>query len=117
MTEAAEAALARITTVLFDFAGVLTSSPWGAIAGAGGGDLELLIGPYDEDTDHPWHRLERGEMAIVDWAAERHATRRARRGVEVDFAPLGAMLGEMAVHEPGRRTGPAAPRRGLPASG
>src|SRR3954471_12028469 len=24
----------------------------------------LCFGPYDEDTDHAWHRLERGELAL-----------------------------------------------------
>ena len=66
-----------IRAVLFDFAGVLTSSPWGALAAAGGGDLELIIGSYEEDTDHPWHQVERGEMTIVDWMT---AVQRARRG-------------------------------------
>ena len=87
-----------ITTVLFDFAGVITSSPWGALAAAGGGDLELLIGSYEEDTDHPWHRVERGEMAIQDWAAE-IAEMGKEQGVEVDFGPLAALLGEMTVHQ------------------
>jgi epoxide hydrolase-like predicted phosphatase len=88
-----------ITTVLFDFAGVVTSSPWGALAAAGGGDLELLIGTYEEDTDHPWHRVERGELAIADWAVEITALGK-ERGVEVDFTPLQALLGEMTIHEP-----------------
>jgi len=97
MSEAAEAAPARITTVLFDFAGVLTSSPWGAMTAAGGGDLELLIGSYEEDGDHPWHQVERGEMAISDWATA-VTEEAARRGAAVDFGVLGALLGEMAVH-------------------
>jgi putative hydrolase of the HAD superfamily len=88
-----------ITAVLFDFAGVLTSSPWIAMTAAGGGNLELLIGSYEEDTDHPWHQVERGELAIADWAAAVTETGRAQ-GVEVDFAPLQAMLGEMTLHEP-----------------
>lgn len=87
-----------ITTVLFDFAGVLTTSPWGALAAAGGGDLELMIGPYDEDTDHPWHRVERGELDIADWITE-ITLLAAGAGVEVDFAPLQALLGEMQVHD------------------
>jgi putative hydrolase of the HAD superfamily len=95
---AAPAPSRTITAVLFDFAGVLVSSPWGAMAAAGGGDLELLIGPYDEDGDHPWHQVERGELDIGDWATE--ITRRgAEAGIEVDFAPLAALLGEMTVHE------------------
>lgn len=95
---AASTPTGAVTTVLFDFAGVLVSSPWGAMAAAGGGDLELLIGPYDEDGDHPWHQVERGELDIGDWATE--ITRRGEAaGVEVDFAPLAALLGEMTVHE------------------
>ena len=86
-----------ITAVLFDFAGVLTSSPWIAMTAAGGGNLELLIGSYEEDTDHPWHQVERGEMAIKDWMTAVTETGKAE-GIEVDFSPLAAMLGEMTLH-------------------
>ncbi len=96
MTAAAEP-MKSITTVLFDFAGVLTSSPWGALTAAGGGNLELMIGPYDEDTDHPWHRVERGELAITDWAEE-VTTMATEVGVEIDFSVLAALLGEMTIH-------------------
>jgi putative hydrolase of the HAD superfamily len=91
--------MTSITAVLFDFAGVLTSSPWGALAAAGGGNLELLIGSYEEDTDHPWHQVERGEMAIADWATAVSETGR-QQGIEVDFTPLQALLGDMTLHEP-----------------
>ena len=88
-----------IRAVLFDFAGVLTSSPWGALAAAGGGNLELIIGTYEQDTDHPWHQVERGEMTIVDWmTAVQHLGE--EQGVEVDFSPLRALLGDMTVHDP-----------------
>lgn len=100
MTAAAEPTIGpttAITTVLFDFAGVLTSSPWGALTAAGGGNLELMIGPYDDDTDHPWHRVERGELAITDWVAEITALG-AEAGIEIDFSVLAALLGEMTVH-------------------
>lgn len=87
-----------ITTVLFDFAGVLTSSPWEAMAAAGGGDLELLIGSYEEDGDHPWHRVERGEISIVDWVTQ--VTEEAnRRGAALDFSVLQQLLGGMTVHQ------------------
>ena len=56
-----------IQAILFDFSGVLTTSPWPALTATAGGDLELLVGPYHEDTDHPWHRLERGEITIKQW--------------------------------------------------
>lgn len=91
--------MTSITAVLFDFAGVLTSSPWIAMTAAGGGNLELLIGSYEEDTDHPWHQVERGEMAIKDWMTAVTETGKAE-GIEVDFTPLAAMLGGMTLHEP-----------------
>jgi putative hydrolase of the HAD superfamily len=96
---AADAGVGAVSTVLFDFAGVLASSPWAAIAAAGGGSLELLIGDYAEDTDHPWHQVERGEMAVADWAA---AIMRMgeEQGVVVDFSPLESLMGEMTVREP-----------------
>jgi len=93
----ASAPAGAISTVLFDFAGVLTSSPWGALAEAGGGNLELMIGSYEEDTDHPWHRVERGELAIVDWVTEVTALG-AAAGTEIDFSLLQALLSEMTVH-------------------
>jgi putative hydrolase of the HAD superfamily len=88
-----------IRAVLFDFAGVLTSSPWGALAAAGGGNLELIIGTYEQDTDHPWHQVERGEMTIVDWMTAVQQLGE-EQGVEVDFSPLRALLGDMTVHDP-----------------
>jgi putative hydrolase of the HAD superfamily len=89
----------KIRAVLFDFAGVITSSPWAALAAAGGGDLELIIGTYEEDTDHPWHQVERGEMTILDWMTAVTELGEAQ-GVTVDFSPLRALLGEMTVHDP-----------------
>ena len=62
-----------IRAVLFDFGGVFTVSPFAIFAQAAaelGAEtdhvLGLVFGPYDQDTDHPWHRLERGEMTLGD---------------------------------------------------
>ncbi len=62
----------RTDAVLFDFGGVFTASPFGATEEFGralGTDparlLEIVFGPYDQDTDHPWHRVERGELDLV----------------------------------------------------
>lgn len=90
--------MSAIRAVLFDFAGVITSSPWGAMTAAGGGNLELLIGSYEDDGDHPWHRVERGEIPIADWAVAVTEMGKAQ-GIEVDFAPLQSMLGEMTINE------------------
>ena len=62
-----------VQAVLFDFGGVFMPSPFAAVRAFGerqGIDpdrvLELLFGAYDRDTDHPWHRLERGELSLID---------------------------------------------------
>ena len=80
----------NVEAVLFDFGGVFTPSPFGAMEafgaeiGARPGQLqEIVFGPYHEDTDHPWHRLERGELTLVDARDEIMALGRAQ-GIEVD---------------------------------
>jgi epoxide hydrolase-like predicted phosphatase len=62
-----------VQAVLFDFGGVFMPSPFAAVRAFGasqGADpervLEILFGAYDRDTDHPWHRLERGELSLLD---------------------------------------------------
>ncbi len=82
----------RIRAVLFDFGGVFTPSPfdgarnYGAQIGASPERvLELVFGPYHEDTDHPWHRLERGEIALVD---ARNAIVELGRAEGVDADPF-----------------------------
>ena len=66
-----------IEAILFDFGGVFTLSPFAAVRLAaeklgieGDVALGLCFGPYDEDTDHAWHRLERGELALEEARAE-----------------------------------------------
>lgn len=78
--------------VLFDFGGVFTDSPFEAFESAAaeiGSTPEQLVplvfGSYDEDTDHPWHRLERGEISIGD---ARSAIIEHGRREGVDFDPL-----------------------------
>ncbi|MBU6283399.1 HAD family phosphatase [bacterium] len=63
---------ARLEAVLFDFGGVFLDSPFAAVREFGeragipdDGVLELVFGRYDADTDHPWHRLERGEIDFL----------------------------------------------------
>jgi epoxide hydrolase-like predicted phosphatase len=57
--------------VLFDFGGIYSASPFGAfetfaaeIGVPATTVLEIVFGPYDRDTDHAWHRLERGEITL-----------------------------------------------------
>lgn len=94
----------RFDAVVFDFSGVVVSSAFDAIAdtvaGAGSREaaLTLLLGPYDEDTDHLWHRVERGEVPISEWigwvggAAE-------EAGLTIDWAAFAGMLGKLVVNE------------------
>src|SRR5262245_66540918 len=87
-----------IDAVLFDFSGVLTTSPWACIAATAGGDLEMVVGPYHEDTDHPWHRLERGEITIEEWLPATVALSEAA-GPEVDPAPLYELSATLKVDD------------------
>ena len=78
--------------MLFDFGGVFTPSPFDGARNYGaqiGADpqrvLELVFGPYHEDTDHPWHRLERGETTLL---AARSAILELGRAENVDADPF-----------------------------
>jgi len=79
-----------IKAILFDFGGVLTPSPfstlraWHAEQGLDpAAALRTLFGPYDQDTDHPWHQLERGEISAAD-AMRRIKASAADQGFDVD---------------------------------
>ena len=87
-----------IQAVLFDFSGVLTTSPWPTITASAGGDMTFLTGPYHEDTDHPWHRLERGEISIDEWLAAVNAAA-ADAGRTLDLTPMQTLLTDLAVHD------------------
>ncbi len=76
--------------VLFDLGGVFTDSPFSAARGLGqelGAEpahvLEVVFGPYHQDTDHPWHRLERGELSL-EAARSEIIELGAREGIEID---------------------------------
>jgi len=64
-----------IEAVLWDFGGVFTQSPFHHLddyaTGLGTtGDVlvDLVLGYHLPDGDHPWHRLERGELTLADAA-------------------------------------------------
>lgn len=79
-----------IDTVIFDLGGVLTAN----------GRLDdftkrftehdprlvstLLMGDYAADTDHPWHRLERGE---ITWEENRRLNRQALADAGIELPP------------------------------
>jgi epoxide hydrolase-like predicted phosphatase len=88
-----------LKAVIFDFGGVFTLSPFPVIADAApefgltpDAAVEMCFGNYDQDGDHPWHRLERGELSLEDARAELAAIAR-ENGVEVDFLSLFARMG------------------------
>ncbi len=93
--------MAKVEAVLWDVGGVFLPSPFSHIRDHGesigmDGDelLALVFGPYHEDTDHPWHRLERGQLTFEACNAELVALA-AEAGHDVDpIAVLMAMGGD-----------------------
>ena len=90
---------------MFDFNGVLTTSPFdhmAALGTAAGVDgqvvLDLMLGPYDEDTDHAWHRFERGEITAQEYGVDLF-TRAKEAEVELDFTSLADMMSRLEVHD------------------
>jgi epoxide hydrolase-like predicted phosphatase len=95
-----------IEAVVFDFGGVLTAASPFELLGALGADagvapevlLELLLGPYHEDTDHAFHRMERGEISAMDWFAEASQAV-AEVGVQLDMGRMGDAFRALGVHD------------------
>ncbi|MDZ7676780.1 MAG: HAD family phosphatase [Acidimicrobiales bacterium] len=95
----------RFDAVVFDFSGVMVSSAFTAI-GAAAADhdmdedefLEYLLGPYAEDTDHAWHKAERGEIGIYDWITDT-MSRAESDGLGLDLGFMASMLGELEVYD------------------
>jgi len=92
--------LANFDAVMWDFGGVFSESPFSALdAIARERDIEpalfreAVFGSYDQDGDHPWHRLERGE---IDFMAAREGIMKAARarGFEADPVELFTRMGE-----------------------
>lgn len=92
--------------VIFDFGGVFIDSPFDAMVNAAeqrGLDpqqlLDVVFGPYDQDTDHPWHRLERGEITVVEARDEIMAASVAGGGPEIDPFTLLAELSGSEIRD------------------
>src|SRR5262245_2565378 len=86
--------MSEFEAVLWDFGGVFTASPFVAVnAYALAQDAEperfgeVLFGSYDADTDHVWHQLERGEVALLDAMMRIQADAEAA-GFRLDFGEL-----------------------------
>lgn len=95
----------RFDAVVFDFSGVMVSSAFTAI-GAAAADhdmdedefLEYLLGPYAQDTDHAWHKAERGEIGIYDWITDT-MSRAESDGLGLDLGFMASMLGDLEIYD------------------
>jgi len=88
-----------LDAVCFDYGGVFTPSPFRAAhayAHAQGADPDVMVrivfGPYHADTDHAWHRLERGELGFADALREIAADAEAA-GLRFDTGELFSSMG------------------------
>ena len=87
----------EIDAALFDFGGVLVRE--GSVNDfarmAPHADPEVVlrhaVGPYHEDHDHPWHRVERGELDMAEWYTLTVAAL-AEAGIDVVIPTSGSVL-------------------------
>lgn len=86
----------KIDAVFYDFGGVFTAAPFpemerfGEEIGAAPGQIaSLMFGPYSEDTDHPWHQLERGEIPFTQ---AREAIMQQALAEGFEFDPLQVLM-------------------------
>ncbi len=86
----------KIDVVFYDFGGVFTAQPFpeierfGETLGAAPGQVaNIMFGPYSEDTDHPWHRLERGEIPFTQ---AREAIMQMALEEKLEFDPLQVLM-------------------------
>jgi putative hydrolase of the HAD superfamily len=109
--ESRPSATGSFQAVVFDFGGVYTDSPFDAVRNRGvdlGMDPEqamlFVFGSYERDTDHPWHRAERGELALEEARLQIHEQAQAQ-GLEIElFDMLASMAGSGVRDEMVART-------------
>jgi putative hydrolase of the HAD superfamily len=95
----------EIDAALFDFGGVLARegsvNDFARIAPSADPEVVLrhAIGAYHEDDDHPWHRVERGELGMGEWYALTVAALEAE-GIEVVVASRGERVALFTPNEP-----------------
>jgi epoxide hydrolase-like predicted phosphatase len=89
-----------VRAVIFDFGGVFVDSPFTAVQSAAadmGVEPDVMVdavfGSYEHDTDHAWHRLERGEISLDDARADIMAASVAAGLPELDPVALLMALG------------------------
>jgi epoxide hydrolase-like predicted phosphatase len=85
----------RITAAIFDFGGVLSANgrPSDFSRHFPGHDpvavQQALMGDYGTDSDHPWHRLERGELTMAEVRVLNRGAL-AALGIEMPAPPPGS---------------------------
>lgn len=91
--------MSHIEAVLFDFGGVFTLSPFSEFDGIGqkmgakpGQIHEIMFGNYHEDGDHPWHKVERGEISLEDCRAQIMELAKAQHGFALDIYEIFAAM-------------------------
>jgi epoxide hydrolase-like predicted phosphatase len=95
----------EIDAALFDFGGVLARegsvNDFARIAPHADPEVVLrhAIGAYHEDDDHPWHRVERGELGMGEWYALTVAALEAE-GIEVVVASRDERVALFTPNEP-----------------
>ena len=84
----------RFRALIFDFGGVFTDSPFEVVQAFGEGlglsaasVTAIVFGSYEQDGDHPWHQLERGEISLESARQEILSLGR-KQDVEVDIYEL-----------------------------
>lgn len=92
--------------VIFDFGGVFVDSPFDALTSAARRRgiepshlMEVVFGAYDRDTDHPWHRLERGEIDLAEAVDGIVALSVAGGGPEIDPLSMVAEVGGGGIRD------------------
>ena len=95
-----------VDTVIFDVGGVLARNgrhsdfarrfPEADAAAV----VKILVGDYAQDGDHPWHRLERGEITLEE-NRRLNKIALAEAGIELPTPPAGgAPMIDWALNEP-----------------
>jgi len=96
----------RIEAVIFDFGGVFIESPYPLLEAMGvemgldpGQFTEIVFGSLAEDGDHPYHRLERGEIPLQQARDEILHLGRTRCNIDVDIFEFFTRISG-GVHQP-----------------
>jgi len=91
--------MSQIEAVLFDFGGVFTLSPFSEFDGIGqkmgarpGQIHEIMFGNYHEDGDHPWHKVERGEISLDECRQTIMDIAQAQHGFALDIYEIFAAM-------------------------